>query len=575
MQAPGAKIRLVTLLLAVVLGTPLGAGQTLADTQEFDLVLLGGTVVDGTGAPPRRADVGFRDGHIAAIGDLGTASGAERLAVAGKVVAPGFIDVHSHADRAFADEQAAAMEGFLRQGVTTTVFGVDGYQGLEDLKETAARAAAGQSGLNFLSYIGHNAVRASVMGNAQRAPTEAELDQMKAQVREAMEFGAVGLSSGLMYLPGRYADQAELIALARVVAPYGGRYDSHVRDPANNLIASHRECLETGAAAGVHAHPAHMKAVGGKNFGSAEALVELVNDFRRAGHEVTVDVYPYDGAATAPVVNLLYPGTDPAGEALMQRLDPLLSGKSIPAESIAQLLTDLRSYWRESADNPQALATARARTEDPPAGVFSWIATVGYASLRIVVSAEGSYEGRLVTELAAEQGIGPFELLRRIVVAEGTDAMVTLGAILEEDVRRVLSQPWAMVASDGEELAPSHPRGRGTFARLLGRYVREWQVLSLEEAVYKVTGLPASYLRLENRGVLREGAVADVVVFDPGEIIDRATWAQPQRYATGVSHVFIRGRPAIADGVLQPQRLGRYLPFKGDSMTGAGTIPSP
>ena len=575
MNLRGTARHLLALFQAVFLSASLNAGETIKETPGFDLLLLDGSVVDGTGAPPRRADVGFRDGRIAAIGDLGAANGVKRISVTGQIVAPGFIDVHSHADRAFADQQAAAMEGFLRQGVTTTVFGVDGYQGLEDLKRAAAIAAEGRSGLNFLSYIGHNAVRESVMGNAQRAPTDAELAQMKAQVREAMDFGAVGLSSGLMYLPGRYADQAELISLAKVIAPYDGRYDSHVRDPANKLIASHRECLEVGAAAGIHAHPAHMKAVGGKNFGGGDALVELVSSFRAAGHEVTVDVYPYDGAATAPVVNLLYPGTDPAGETLMKRLDPLLSGKSIPAESIAELLRDLRGYWRDSAGNPSALATARARTEQPPAGIFSWINTVGYESLRIVVSADAAYEGRLVTELAAEQGIAPFELLRRIIVAEGSDAMVTLGAILEEDVRKVLKQPWAMVASDGEELAPSHPRGRGTFARLLGRYVREWQVLSLEEAVYKITGLPASYLRLPDRGVLREGAIADVVVFDPQAIIDRATWSQPERHAAGVSHVFIGGQAAIADGVLQPHRLGHYLPFRGAGTSDRGATALP
>ncbi|KGE04385.1 N-acyl-D-amino-acid deacylase family protein [Pseudohaliea rubra] len=537
--------------------------QAQAEEMAFDVLILGGTVVDGSGGAARQADLGIKNGRIAAIGDLGAALAEHRIAAEGQVVAPGFIDVHSHADRAFADADAAAMEGFLRQGVTTAVFGVDGFMGLDELKEKATLAAQGRSGLNFLSYIGHNAVRNGVMGKEQRAPTAEELAAMEAVVREAMEFGAVGLSTGLMYLPGRYADKHELIALASVTAPYGGRYDSHVRDPANALITSHRECLEVGAAAGIHAHPAHMKAVGGKNFGKGDALVELVNHYLAQGQEVSVDLYPYDGAATSPVVNLLYPGGDAAGEALMARIEPLLSGKSIPEESIEALLTDLRAYWRRSAGITEVLASARARTEDPPAGMFSWIDTVGYESLRIVVSAKPAYEGRLVTEVAAELDVSPFEFLRRIIVAEGSSAMVTLGAIQESDVRRVLTQPWAMVASDGEELSPSHPRGRGTFARLLGRYVREWQVLSLEEAIHKITGLPASYLGLPERGILREGAVADVVVFDPDQIIDRATWAEPWHHAAGVSHVLIGGRAALTDGRLQRDRLGRYLRFRG------------
>lgn len=558
-----ATLRFPCLLWVAGLGIWLLSGAATPAPPVFDLLLLGGTLVDGTGAAPLQADLAIRDGRIAAIGDLDAAQAERRIDVSGQVVAPGFIDVHSHADRALVDEAAAAMEGFLRQGVTTAVYGVDGYMGLEALKQKAGLAQAGRAGMNFLSYIGHNAVRREVMGDAQRAATEAELEQMKEQVRQAMAFGAVGVSSGLMYLPGRFATQDEIIALVAETAPFDGRYDSHVRDPTNALLASHRECLETAAAAGVHAHPAHMKAVGGKNFGKGPALVELVERQLAAGYEATVDIYPYDGAATSPIASLLYPGNDERGEALMGRMGPLLSGKSVAVQSVRALLEELRSYWRDSANSEDVLAAARARTETPPPGIFSWINTVGYESLRIVVTENPAYAGRLVTELATEQGITPFELLRQIVVKEGSSAMVTLGAILEEDVRVILQQSWAMVASDGEELNPSHPRGRGTFARLLGRYVREWKVLSLEQAIYKITGLPAHYLQLVDRGVLREGAVADVVVFDPEQVIDLATWAEPARHAGGVNHVFIGGRAALLDGALQPARLGRYLPYRG------------
>jgi N-acyl-D-aspartate/D-glutamate deacylase len=198
-------------------------------------------------------------------------------------------------------------------------------------------------------------------------------------------------------------------------------------------------------------------------------------------------------------------------------------------------------------------------------GVFSWIDTVGYQSMRIVVSAREEYEGRMVAELAADLDISPFELFRRLAVEEGPAAVVTLGAIREEDLRAILKQPWAMIASDGEELAPSHPRGRGTFARVLGRYVREWGVLTLEEAVHKMSGLPASYLQLPDRGVIREGAVADIVVFDPKRIIDRATWSEPARHAEGVVHVLIGGEFVLRDEALTGSRAGRYIPFRAES----------
>jgi N-acyl-D-aspartate/D-glutamate deacylase len=554
---PGVS-KLLTSLLLTALGLTASTGS-FSGQATLDLVLEGGTVVDGTGAPAQRIDVGIANGRVVTLGDLGSATADRRINVGGRVVAPGFIDVHTHADRAFSDPEEAALEGYLRQGVTTMVLGGDGYLGLDRMRTYRDQAARGEIGMNFLAFIGHNAVREAVMGMAQRAPTPQELDAMKAQVRAAMEYGAAGLSSGLMYLPGQYATTEEVIALAKVTAPFGGVYDSHVRDPANDLLASHRECLDIAAAAGVHAHPGHIKAVGGKNFGLGPDLVDLIQSRIDGGQDITVDVYPYDGAATAPVLHILYPGSDPAGEALMSRITMLLTGKNVPVVMLEEVLTDLREYWRSNTHKPEILQSAQKRTETPPPGLFSWIHTVGYTSLRIVVSENPALEGRMVTDVANELGITPFELLRRMVVEEGTSAMVTLGAIQEEDLRVLLTQPWTMVASDGEELAPSHPRGRGTFTRVLGRYVREWGVLTLEEGVHKISGLPARYLGLKNRGVLLEGAVADITVFNPDTIIDEATWSEPTLLATGVDYVFIGGKPAIDAGELKPTRLGRFV----------------
>jgi N-acyl-D-aspartate/D-glutamate deacylase len=563
-QKPGNSEGVWRLALGLVLLAALFGRATLAADEDptFDLLLTGGQIVDGTGAPARKADVAVRDGRIVAIGDLSSDVATTRIDIAGQVLAPGFIDVHSHADRAFVDSEAAAMEGLLRQGVTTAVFGGDGFKSLDELRHNRDLAAAGNVGVNFMSYIGHNSIRLQIVGPGNRVASEDDIFRMKEQVRDAMEFGAVGLSSGLMYLPGRYAPHEELVELARELVPFDGRYDSHVRDPVNQLLASHQECLDVGKAAGVHAHPAHMKAVASNSFGKGKELVDLVEKRLSEGQDISVDLYPYDGASAAPNIHLLFPGDDAKGMTLFQRMQHAQSeGKSLNDDERTALYAALQRYWQESEGQASILKSARAATEQPAEGVFSWINTVGYGSLRIVVSADSNYEGRIVSELAAQLGISGFELLRRIVVDEGASAMVTLGAIQEADVQLILTRPWAMVASDGEELNPTHPRGRGTFPRLLGRYARDWGVLELEDAVHKITGLPARYLKLRDRGVIATGAVADLTVFDPDTIIDRATWSEPALYAVGVSHVFIKGEAALLAGELLPNRLGRFLPF--------------
>ena len=545
------------------------SSMSMADiSPKYDLVLSNGTIVDGTGSARFDGDIGIKDGRIVAVGDLASGASTKTVDITGQVVAPGFIDTHSHADRAFGSPETAGIHGFLKQGVTTAVYGVDGGVSLDDLQSYIALADSGGIGINFMSYIGHNGVRSAVMGMDGRPPTDDELEQMKTMVRQAMELGATGLSTGLMYLPGSYATTEEVIELAKVTAPYNGSYDSHIRDPAKNLLASHQECLDIALAAGVDAHPGHVKAVGGRNFGKGPDLVKLMEGGIARGQNVTVDLYPYDGAATAPVVALLYPANDELGQDLLRRMVAIMSGEA-PQDGIPALTVEFVAYWRSLAENSELLEQARANTETPPEGLFSWVEVVGYESMRIVVSGHDGYEGRMVTDLAKELGITPFELYRQIIVTEGATAMVTLGAIPEEDIRIIMKQPWAMISSDGEELEPAHPRGRGTFPRVLGRYVREWGVLTLEEAVHKISGLPAQYLKMTDRGVIRSGAVADLVVFDPETVIDKATWSEPTLYSEGVRYVLIGGEFALKDGAPTDQRLGRFIRFAGKDFKGA------
>ena len=535
------------------------SGEAKNINLDYDVLLLNGYIVDGTGSPRYRSDVAIIDGRVAAIGALKDSSATTVVDIEGLVLAPGFIDTHSHADIGLDNPATAGLDGFLTQGVTTALYGVDGAISSEQIRAHISLGEKEGMGINFMSYIGHNAIRREVMGMDNRPPSADEMRQMKSLVSDAMQLGAVGLSTGLMYLPGRYATSNEVIELAKVTAPYGALYDSHVRDPINKLLESHQECLDIAYAAGVHAHPSHIKAVGANNFGKGADLVSLVNAGIARGQNVTVDLYPYDGAASAPLIELLYPANDLRGKALRSKLQSSQSNGDV------ELIADVQDYWRELRKFPDLMAQAQANTEAPVDGVYSWIQTVGYQAMRIVASTNQSYVGRMVTTLAAQQGIPPFELFRRLIVQDGDKVMVTLGAIREEDVQIIMKQPWAMISSDGVEGdAIKHPRSRGTFPRVLGRYVREWGVLTLEEAVHKISGLPASYLKLSDRGVIQKGNIADITVFDARTIIDKSTWQQPELYSEGIVHVLIGGEFALEDGKVLKSRLGRFIPFKSN-----------
>ncbi len=559
------QIRFLSFLSMVLIGCSPGeappvSGAPAEPVVIYDKLLLNGTIVDGTGAARYLGDVAVTAGRIAAIGELDGSSANEIVDLTGLVLAPGFIDTHNHADRALDDPETAGTPGFLMQGVTTAVYGVDGGMSLKRLKQLAELGDSDGMGINFMSYIGHNAVRSEVMGMENSAPGPGKIEAMKSLVKSAMDFGAAGLSTGLMYLPGSYATTEEVVELARVTAPYGAVYDSHVRDPAKNLLASHQECLDIGRAAGVEAHPGHIKAVSAVNFGKGPDIVKLIEDAIAAGQNVTVDLYPWDGAATAPLIVLAYPAGDEEGVALIQRFGMAMQDQ-LDEDELAALMVQTHAYWKKIRSNAELMRQAQSNTEHPPEGIFSWVQTVGYESMRIVVSSRKQYEGRMVTDLAQELGVSPFELYVDLIIEEGDKAMVTLGAIQEEDVQIIMKQPWAMISSDGEEVNVAHPRGRGTFPRVLGRYVRDWGVLTLEEGVYKISGLPAKYLKQKDRGVIREGAIADLAVFDPDTVIDKATWSEPALFSEGIIHVLIGGEFALRDGQVTQQRLGRFVKF--------------
>jgi N-acyl-D-aspartate/D-glutamate deacylase len=525
----------------------------------LELLITGGTIVDGTGAPRHEADVALIGDRIAWVGRSGRATAPDSIDATGLVVAPGFIDAHSHTTPQIAREAFKLNEGVVRQGVTTVVGGPDGSLSAGMIRRLVAAHDSLGIGTNVAYYVGHNAIRSEVLGDDQRrAPTPPELEAMRAEVREGMELGALGLSTGLMYEPGMFSETGEVIALAEEVAPFGGIYDSHVRDPVHAFLASDREVVRIAEAAGIGGKIGHIKGVGLHNAGVIADVIEMVEAARDRGVEIVSDQYPYDGAATAPLAAIVVVPTDLPGL-------PTFRGLQAGAiEPDAESMAGARAEIVEAASDPDGWAALREASENGVDGGFAWLKATGYTSMRVVSAPERpDLVGRYLSELAEESGKEPFRVVTDLL-GEGADITVTLGAIEEADVRTIMVRPWNMIASDGgwadgSDSPEGHPRSAGTFARLLGHYVREEGVLTLEDAVRKITSLPAGFLGLDGRGRIGAGDVADLVVFDPGTIIDRSDWDHPNRFAVGVEYVFVNGVPVLSGGEMTGAAPGRFV----------------
>ena len=508
-----------------------------------DFVVRGGTIYDGTGGPPRDGDIAIVGDRIARIG-RGLAAGATEIDARGMAVAPGFIDIHSHADLSLLVNPRA--ESRVRQGVTLEVVGQDGssigpwtdgnfaytrdrYRSdfdveidFRDIGGFLDRIDRERPAVNVASMIGHGAVRGYVVGGTDRPATEAELGRMRALVREALGQGAVGLSTGLEYTPGSFATRDELVALASELRGTAYPYASHMRNEDDRLLAALEEALHVGRVAGVAVQISHLKAQGERNHWKAEAAFAAIEAARAGGVDVHFDRYPYVAYATG--LSNLFPASARAGG----------TGR----------------FLARLADPETAPGLERA-CRDKIALLGSWDAV----QITRIGGANASARGRRLGELAAELGEDPYALTVRLLrEANGSVGMIGFG-MSEENTERMLAHPLGMVCSDGGAYAPygplsrssPHPRGYGSFPRVLGHYVRERGAMPLETAVLKMSGLPAHKLGLADRGVLREGAVADVVVFDPDRVGDRATFDDPHQYPEGIAHVVVGGVHTIRD----------------------------
>lgn len=522
-----------------------------------DIVLRGGTVLDGTGAPGRRADVAVNAGRVAEIGDR-VPAGSVEIDVSGLVVCPGFIDLHSHADYTVFGAPEAVTQ--VAQGVTTLVTGNCGFSPFpitpehrDDLLSHRLLIGGGEwdwwtardyadavdklpLGVNLALQVGHGALRIAAMGLADRPPTEAELNRMRELLREAAGDGAVGFSSGLIYAPGTFADTDELVALAAEAAPAGLLYSTHMRNEGTKLADSVRESLEVSRRSGVRLEISHLKATGKPAWGTVRQALDLIEDARRAGVDVGADQYPYTASSTTMTASLPAWAMDGGIPALLTRLGDPVEQSRIVAELDAEYG---RTYWPDR--------TVIAYT---PPGPYH------------------PYLGRTVMDVAAEFGFGPGQALVEILRGQQGQVSVVHHSMDEADVRMVMSRPYVAVASDGWVLecpgdGQPHPRSFGTFVRMLGHYSRDEGIVDLPEAVRRMTSLPASRLGWTNRGVARVGAIADLVAFDPETVRDNATFDDPWQLATGVQYTLLAGKPVLADGVPTGIPAGRVIRHRG------------
>jgi N-acyl-D-amino-acid deacylase len=520
--------------LLMTLSTHRGASTSQA---EFDLIVSRGRIVDGTGNPWFEADLAIKDGRIAAIGRLDASRAAKTVNARGLIVAPGFIDVHTHIESGIFDLPQA--ENFLRMGVTSVVTGNCGGSAL-DLGEWFTRLEQKGVSINIASLIGHNTVRrAGMNGDFDRAPSPEELQKMRELVDRAMRDGAVGLSTGLEYIPGTYAKTDEIVELAKVAARQGGVYASHMRNEGLDVEKSINEALTVGAQSGCPVEISHFKVSSRKRWGASAITIKLVDEARSRGQQVTVDQYLYPAGSTG--IGILFPSWPFEGgaEKMKERMQDRATRERIKREMIAKAANDgFKDFSFAFVANHRPNQSFNGKN---------------IAEITKMVKQKSDVNSQ------AEQAID-------MLLAGG--AQMVLHKMSDQDVERIFRQPFTMVASDAGVIDVAsasipHPRGFGNNARVLGVYVREKRLVGLEEAIRKMSSLPAQTFNLWDRGLLRPGMAADIVIFDEKTVADRATFEQPKQYPVGIDYVIVNGKVVIERDAHNGAHSGSILRNRG------------
>jgi N-acyl-D-aspartate/D-glutamate deacylase len=503
----------------------LSLGLNAAVAADVDILLKGGTIMDGTGAEPYEGSVAIRDGRIVAVGKTSDVAARQTIDCNGLVICPGFIDLHNHSDESILKRKARSAVCYLTQGCTTLVTGNCGG-GKEDIGKFYEDLDARGTGINIAQLVPHGAVRENVMGKGRRAPTADELKKMQDFAEQGMREGAWGISTGLQYVPGAFAKTDELIAMASVVAKHGGFYASHIRDEGDTLIESIDEVIEIAKGANIACHVSHLKSSKRPNWGKVRAAAHLIEEARNNGLKITADQYPYTASSTS-IMAMVLPEKERDGgdKAVVARLKD------------REQLTHLRPIM---------------------AGMLNDRGKIMVASFK----KKHEWDGQFIEDIAANEHREPVEVAVELMLGDPDVAGVNFG-MDEADVRYVMTLPWVATASDGSSKVNDgtrpHPRSFGTFPRKIGRYAIQEHVVSLPAAIRSATGLPADILGMTDRGYIRESLVADIAVIDPKSFEDRATYEDPFTPSVGVRWLFLGGRAAIADGTPQKILAGKPL----------------
>jgi len=532
-----SKLRLAVALVATLMSVGSAGAQT------YNLIMRNARIVDGTGSPWYRADIAIRGDTIARIAPSITEPANRVIDLADLVAAPGFIDIHSHFATSFnlgGIFEVPTADNYIRQGVTTIIEGPDGSARAVPLKPFLDRLNALPKSINVGSFIGQGTVRGAVVGLANRPATPAELDRMRALVLQDMRDGAFGLSTGLFYVPGAFTPIEEIIELQKVVAPFRGVHTSHMRDETTGVVESVKETIAIGEQGGVPTHVSHHKMIGKVNWGKSVETLRLIDAGRARGIDVTMDLYPYTAGSTTIQAALL----------------PTWAQEGGVKETIGRL-SEAETRAKIKAATTDIIVNVRNGPTNVVIAHCEWDAALAGKSLADITQARG---------LAATASNAAETVLW--IVENGGCAGVFHQAS-EDDVQRVMAHPASMIASDGGipvfGRAAPHPRSYGTFARVLGVYVREKKVIRLEDAVRKMSSFPAARIGLSDRGVLRPGIKADIAVFDPARVRDMATYEKPHQYAEGFAYVLVNGQIVYENGAMTSARPGRVIYGPGKS----------
>ncbi len=534
--------------------------------ERFDILIKNGKVVDGTGNPWFYGDVGIKGDTIVEIGNLKGKSARKLIDAGGFVVSPGFIDMHTHCDRELGEVDSNANLNYLTQGVTTVVTGNCGGSVSLKVLETKAKWEAQGIGTNAVFLVGHGNIRREVMGDEPREATKEEIEKMKEILRRAMEEGAWGISTGLEYIPGRYSHTEELIALTKVVGEFGGVYTSHLRDENDGIVEAIKETIRIAEESGARVNVAHFKVTGKNNWGLMEVAVKEINEARKRGVYITADLYPYvQSAPFGPIWSFVEIPNEM--KPLAELKQKMRSGNFTPEEKekLKELyLEELEKALKDESKREEIKKMTIEGLSHAPSSVAMW----GWHDNTVMVSDKYPYfMGKNFIDIFEKVGGEPFDIIVDFILND-PEMLYAGGSMSEEDLRHALKQPWVMVSSDGsampikggeEKPVRGHPRCFGSFPKVFRKYVREEKLLSVEEAVRKMTSLPASFLQMKDRGLLLRGYKADVVIFDPDAIKDNATYVDSQKYSYGIEYVLVNGKVSLEKSNYTKTLSGRLL----------------